>query len=125
MEPMGAAEFLRMLGNLLTLASLNLDGIVVDPYDLYAMALQGNYVEIATLRFFSFSADASPKYYIETILNTIRCPAIESMTISTLELDDEYAPARPGMQAFPLPHFPLLRSIKLNGLGCSKFANFF
>jgi hypothetical protein len=123
MEPIGGAEFLQMLKNLQTLASLHLDGIVVDPYDLYLLAVQGIFVEISTLRFLSFSANASPKYCIESILNTIRCPAIESMTISGLE--DVYSFARSGMHPLPLPPFPSLRTMELNQISCSKLANNF
>jgi hypothetical protein len=123
MEPMLGAEFLQVLKNLRTLASLHLDGIVVDLFDLYLLAIQGIYVEISTLRFFSFSANASPKHCIESILNTIRCPAIESMTISGLE--HVHSSARSRMHALPLPPFPLLRTMELNGINCSKFAKNF
>jgi hypothetical protein len=109
---MTGGEFLNMLRSMLTLESLHLEGEVVEVYDLYSHGLVGEYVEIPTIRSFSFSAIASPKYFIETILNTIRCPAVESMTISSL-------------QALPLPSFPLLRSLELYGMSCGKFSKNF
>ena len=123
MHPMGGAEFLRIFRNLLVLASLHLEGIVVDLHDLYLLAIQGIYVEIATLRFFLFSANASRRYCIESILNTIRCPAIVSMTICGLKNPYSFAP--PGIQPLPLPPFPLLQSLELNRIKCGKFINNF
>jgi len=122
---MTAGEFLNMLRSM-PLKSLHLEGEVVEVYELYSHSLKGEYVEIPTLRSFSFSAIASPKYFIETILNTIRCPAVESMTISGLDLDpDDLIQPLLQPRALPLPSFPLLRSMELYGMSCSKFAKNF
>jgi hypothetical protein len=128
-DPMTGGEFLNMLRSMLTLESLHLEGEVFEVYELYSHGLAGEYVEIPTVHSFSFSAIASPKYFIETILNTIRCPAIESMTISAHESDRLIHPFEPSsLQALPLPSFPLLRSMELHGMSCGKFSknfNFF
>ena len=122
-EPLMGKEFLDMLRYMMVLEALHLGGEVVDMDDLYSRALQGEYVEIATLRSLSFSAIVEHQYSIETILSTIRCPALESMSISCHDPDDlEYPPTSSYLQALPTPSFPLLRSIQLDGMRCSAFA---
>jgi hypothetical protein len=87
---------------------------------LYQLAAPGEYVEIATLRFLSFRADASPKYCIESVLSTIRSPALELLTITVLDQWNGLRPrALESTHAIPLPLFPVLRSMELKGIKCA------
>ena len=104
------------------LISLHLSGQVINLGDLYQLALQGEHVNMATLRHFSFFANPSPKYGIESVLNTIRCPALESLTIS--KFDGWYAVDHiSSPQTLPLPPFPFLRSLELCRCFGSEFVN--
>ena len=115
-------KFLGILRSSPALVSLNLDGIVVEPYGLHQLALQGENVEIPSLRSLSCSADGSPKYWIDSILNIIHCPALESLAISGLEdAFDEWD----DLEALPVPPFPALRSITLTEIECTEFVNYF
>ena len=89
------------------------------------MALQGEKIEIATLLSLAFSAKGSLKYYIDSILSTIHCPALESLAISGLDLEDEYAWDLPYTQALSFPLSTKLRSIKLEGIECDTFIRHF
>jgi hypothetical protein len=113
------AKFLSMLRSLSVLVSLHFDGTVVD---LYQLALLG---EMVTLWSFSFSSDLSPsgKFMIDGILNTIRCSALESLTISDLYSMDIVQPMELlSTQALPMPP---LRSVKLSRFECAKFVEHF
>ena len=106
------------------LVSLHLSGQVINLGNLYQLALQGEHVDIPTLRHFSFFANSSPKYGIESVLNTIRCPALESLTISSFDgwyaVDDIISP-----QTLPLPLFPFLRFLELGRCYTPGFVNAF
>jgi hypothetical protein len=122
-DQMNGEEFLCMLRDMPTLVSLCLEGMVVEPNGLYLTAVRGGNVEIATLRSFSFSADEPS---IGSILNTIRCPGVESMNISSVEeWEGMDLSELPSIQALPLPPFPLLRTLELNGIECDKLATNF
>jgi hypothetical protein len=115
-------ELLDILRSLVALMSLDLEHGVVIPYDLHLRGMQGENVEIVTLRSLSFSAAASPRYCIAGMLDTIRCPAVESMSISPLAEwdipeDSTYTP--------PLPPFIRLRYLKLIEIDCYKLARNF
>jgi hypothetical protein len=125
-KQMNGAKFLSMLRFAPNLVSLHFDGTVVDPKDLYKLALLGQGIDIATLRSFSFSADASPKYCIDGILNTIRCPSLESLTISNLDFLGGVQPMELSFtMGLPTPPFPTLQSFKLSGIECAEFAEHF
>jgi hypothetical protein len=117
-------EFLDVIRASPALVSLHLEGQVLHLGDLYQLALQGEHVEIATLRHFSFFANPWPDHGIKCILNTIRCPALESLTISKFDgwytVDDI-----PSSQTLSLPPFPKLRSLELWRFFCSKFVRYF
>jgi hypothetical protein len=108
------------------IVSLEFDGTVVRPGDLYELAVLGEGIEIATLRCFLFSADASPKYVVDGILNTIRGPGLKSLTISNL---DGFGGAQlmemSSTEPLPVPPFLNLRSLKLSGINCVEFAENF
>lgn len=115
---MRGTEFLCILQALPTLVSLHLKGEVVYPSDLYWVALQGGYVEIPTLRFLSFSTNGSTKHSVDSILYTVRCPALQSLTISNLKT---WYNLPSSTEKLPLPPFYALRSIKLDRVECSEF----
>lgn len=121
---MEAWILLEILRSSTVLVSLELDGVIVDPISLYILALEGEEVELASLRHFSFTAVSPPKYYLQCILNSIRCPGLESMVIT------DYDSLRgvqniTTSQDLTLPKFPALRIIELNGVRCNLFiANF-
>ena len=125
-EQMDAEEFLFMLRSLQAIVSLEFDGTVVRPEDLYELAVLGEGIKIETLRCFSFSADASPKYVVDGILNTIQGPGLESLTISNL---DGFGGAQPmqmsSTEPLPVPPFFNLRSLKLSGINCIEFVENF
>ena len=122
----GGGDLLSILQSSPVLVSLHFEGTVVDLEDLYQLYLMGGYIDIQTLRSFSFSASASPKYCIDGILNAIRCPALESLTISKPNVRDGVQPLElPSTQAFPMPPFPMLRSLKLSWIQCAQFAEHF
>jgi hypothetical protein len=118
---MDGPTFLDMLRSSPVLASLNLVGTIVDKESLYQLALRGDKVEIATLRYLSFTADASPKYYIDSLLNIIRCPGLQSMTISA---HNRGMPPSI-ISALPLPQYPALNSMELCGINCTQFSDHF
>jgi hypothetical protein len=121
-DKMSGDEFLDILRSFVTLASLDLDGGVVDLKDLHLLGMRGENVEIATLRSLSFTAKASPRCCIGGILDTIRCPAVESVSISQLASWEEspFAYTLP-----PLPPFTRLRSLELIRIECHKLARHF
>lgn len=118
---MPGKDLLQVLRSLSALVFLNLDGVFVDLYDLHQQSLQGKHVEIATLRSLSFSANAFSKYCIQSVLSTIRCPALESLTISGFDAWDNLSPT----QHLPIPPLPALRSIKLYRINCNQFVTNF
>jgi hypothetical protein len=124
-RPITGATFLRMLRYLRLLVNLFIGGKVVDPISLHELVLRGEFVEIATLRSLSFSAATeSPKYCMDGILNTIRCPAVESMSIFCRDFWN--GGQRPWLSsALPLPRFPALRSMKLVRIHCDQFVKYF
>jgi hypothetical protein len=125
-EQIDGEDLLSILESSPVLVSLHFQGTVADPTDLYQLAWMGAYINIPTLRSFSFSADASPKYCIDGILNAIRCPALESLTISNLDAwGGVQPPELPSTQALPMPPFPMLRSLELSGIQCAQFAEHF
>lgn len=120
-------RFLIILRSSPALTSLSLAGGVVIAESLLRGAMRGMKVEMASLRFFKFTAVVSPKWYIECMLNVVRCPSIESMIISNLAsgdagLDDVlYNPN----QSLPLHVYRALRSLELDGVDCAAFAQNF
>lgn len=123
-DRIGGNELMNIIRASPALISLHLSGQVINLGDLYQLALQGEHVDIPTLRHFSFFANPSPKYGIESVLNTIRCPALESLTISSFNgwyaVDDIFSP-----QTLPLPLFPFLRSLELRRCYAFEFVNAF
>ncbi|KIM80142.1 hypothetical protein PILCRDRAFT_9710 [Piloderma croceum F 1598] len=123
-DRIGGNEFMDIIRASPALVSLHLSGQVINLGDLYQLALQREHVDIATLRHFSFFANPELKYGIESVLNTIRCPALESLTISNFDgwyaVDDISSP-----QTLPLPLFPFLRSLELCRCFGSDFGNAF
>lgn len=130
-EKIGGEDLLSILQCSPVLVSLHFEGTVVDLEDLFWQSLLGAHIEIQTLRCFSFSASPSPKYFIDGILNAIRCPALESLTISNLNSWGGVQPSElPSTQAlpmppFPMPPFPMLRYLKLSWIQCAQFAEYF
>jgi hypothetical protein len=60
----------------------------------------------------SFFANPSPKYGIKSVLNIIRYPALESLTIA--KFDGWYIVNDiSSLQTLPLPPFPFLQSLEL------------
>jgi hypothetical protein len=125
-EQIDGEDLLSILESSPVLVSLHFQGTVADPTDLYQLAWMGAYINIPTLRSFSFSADASPKYCIDGILNAIRCPALELLTISNLNSWGGVQPSElPSTQALPMPPFPMLRYLKLSWIQWAQFAEHF
>ncbi|KIM72531.1 hypothetical protein PILCRDRAFT_16043 [Piloderma croceum F 1598] len=103
-EQIDGKDLLSILESSPVLVSLHFRGTVAEPTDLYHLAWMRVYIDIQTLHFFSFSADASPKYCIDGIFNAICCPALESLTISNLDTWGGVQPLElPSMQALPMP----------------------
>ncbi|KIM89645.1 hypothetical protein PILCRDRAFT_1976 [Piloderma croceum F 1598] len=125
-EQIDGEDLLSILESSLVLVSLHFQGTVAEPTNLHQLAWMGAYIDIPTLCSFSFSADASPKYCIDGILNAIHCPALESLTISNLNAWGSVQLLElPSMQALPMPPFPILRSLELSGIQCTQFAEHF
>jgi len=121
-------RFLDLLRSSPVLVSLHLDGAIVDETHLYQLTLQEQKVEIPSLRYFSFTAVASLKYYPESLLNTIRCPNLELLTISAhswwggvgMRLGDiSFA------QPLSLASYTMLHTIELPGINCAEFVEYF
>jgi hypothetical protein len=60
-----------------------------------------------------------------SILNAVRCPALESLAISGLDLRHGYALDLPHTQALSFPLSTKLRSIKLEGIECNTLIKHF
>jgi hypothetical protein len=104
-DEMSGDEFLDILRSCVTLISLDIGGRVVRPNDLRLGSMMGENVEIATLRSLSFSAYASLRYFIASMLTTIHCPAVELMSISALSTWESPEESPSTHAAAPLPHF--------------------
>ena len=124
LDEMSGDKFLDILQSLVTLTYLDLEGGVVSLEDLQLLGMEGKNVEIATLRSLSFAATASPQYCIGSILDTIRCPAVESMSISQLASWD-VPEESPSTYTPPLPPITRLRFLKLIRIECHKLARHF
>jgi hypothetical protein len=128
---MSGVDFQVLLRLLPSLVSLDLSGTVVKLADLDRLAKQGQSVEMATLRSFSFSSvNASRKYCVQSILNIIHWTALEMLTITDLNGGGPgscYSEQRDleSMQAVPSPHLPVLRSVELNRIICPDFVEHF
>src|ERR1700683_690325 len=66
-------------------------------------------------------------YSVESVLNTIRCPALESLTISGVEVLDNGLSSTQALltQPSPIPPLPALRSIQLCDIDCDQFVTNF
>jgi len=123
-DKMSGAEFLDILRSCVALISLDIEGRVVRLNVLHLGSMMGKNVEIPKLRSLSFEGCASPRYFIAGILATIRCPAVESMSISPLATW-ESPEESPSTHAAPLPPFLRLRSLRLIEIDCYKLARNF
>jgi len=124
---MPGKDLLQVLRSSSALVFLNLKGAFVDLHGLHQQSLQGEHVEIATLRSLSFSANPSINYSVESVLNTIRCPALESLTISGVEVWDNGLSSMQALltQPSPIPPLPALHFIKLCDIDCDQFVTNF
>ena len=124
--PMGGREFLDMLRSSHVLVCLRLDGAIVDGQSLYQLALRNVKVEMGSLRVLSFTAELSDKCYLKSILNTIHCPNLGSMTISARDHFGCMGPAHISSTHTPLVSpYPMLHSLELFGLNCIELAEQF
>jgi hypothetical protein len=122
---MTGRQFLDLLRLSPSVESLDLSGDfpVVDYEDLYLLALEGEHVEFASLRSFTFSANVFPKYCLESLLGTLRCPKLKKMTIFPWDGSDHHFLA--DTQALPVPIYPELQYLELQTIDCDPFvANF-
>lgn len=118
-DKMSRDELLDILRSCVTLISLDI-GDILRRRDLKGSMMVG----ITTLRSLSFSAYASPRYFIAGMLATIHCPAVESMSISPLPAWESPKDS-PSTHAAPLPPFLRLRSLRLIEIDCRKLARDF
>jgi hypothetical protein len=85
--------------------------------------LHGENVELASLTSISFNANASPKYYLDSVLNTLHCPKLRTMNISSMvhEWDTMYFEDLQHTLALAHPAYPELSSMELNYIDCNEF----
>jgi hypothetical protein len=125
---MDGEDFLHLLRSSPVLESLHLEGYIVAHQDLYSLALRGENAELASLRCFSFNADATPKCFLESLLNILRCPKLEMMTIHSWDgtiIDSDDLVANVTTLALTIPAYLELRFMELYGIECAQFvANF-
>lgn len=115
--------FLDILRSAVALVSLHLDETALYEGDLYPIALQGYGVEMASLRHFSYTSTKSPKYYLEYLLNTVCCPNLKSMALSTK--GGSSPPDISSRQRMTLPLYPALHTLELHGFNCAEFVEHF
>jgi len=120
---MDAGEFLDILQSCPGLVSAEIHGAAIYSKQLYELAIQGEKVELSSLRSLLLKADATPSYDLGSLLRTIHTPNLESLTICTRNSGFSGDPEDiPNAQTLQLPVYSALRILTLRRINCADIA---